>query len=167
MCRGFALLPTCFLPSLLISCVFAGCPQGKQPGSRSRSGARTEHTQTPSPLWAGRGPRGLSEAALAPADGGSLMAPLFHAEHLPRPRPLQRPCRRQGIPPVAGEEQVSAGGHRGVAWAGFASHPCREHPFSKAWCHCTGDLSPEHFFPSLPNPPGGSQSPQSPKRGRC
>lgn len=47
---------------------------------------------------------------------------------------------------------------------GFASHPRPEHPFSKPWCHCTGDLtlSPEHFIPSLPSPAGQVTAPTTP-----
>lgn len=43
------LLPTCFLSSLLISRVFAGCLQGEQPCSHLPVG----RVHTPSPFWAG------------------------------------------------------------------------------------------------------------------
>lgn len=100
------------------------------------------------PFW---GPRGLSGAALALLT--ALLAPLFHAEHLPRPRPLQRPCRGQGIRPVAGEEQVRAGG---AAWGGVCI------PSFPSPGLVSLNLSPERFIPSLPNPPGGVGWSQSP-----
>jgi len=94
-----------------------------------------------------------------------VLLSIFPAEHLPRARPLQHSCRGQGLPPAAGEEQVSVGGHSDMPRGRLSSHPCHVYHFYKVQHRHTGVISPQPrpwlakyciFFPPCQTPPGRS-----------